>query len=284
MTLPSTSRTSIYRRGLVSLAAAATLLAGGLVAAPAAQATPLVDTSERDGTVVTTRMSANGAFVGANEETKKVNPVRFSYSVDLDWTGGTLRSVRRGDHAPADRCDARTRVPVHREHGRDPAPAGAAARVHRAGRLPRRYRVRRSGGAPRRDAQGSPVADVDNARTVTVQRQTEIRAKLSNPDATDGRPSRITGRVQALQVSRDGSFSWTTLDRGTVALSFDPDGPYSGSEEPVHLRDLRIRPAGTFSTTVDARQGWWGLDYAGSNGLADTWRGLPQGDHSGCGC
>ena len=55
MSLHSTSRTSLFRRGLVAVATATTLLAGGLVVAPAAQAssppvvTGAISTQETDG-------------------------------------------------------------------------------------------------------------------------------------------------------------------------------------------------------------------------------------------
>lgn len=280
----STSRTSIFRRGLVVLATAATLLAGGLVAAPAAQAAlQLVDTSKRDGTVVTTRMNAGGALIEANMGTKKVNPVRFSYDVDLGWTGGKLRAF---DGVVTLQQVGAKRVRTY------PVTVDADGDRHQRISLPvtispGAYRVGIEFAAAVERPDGTlnlHRVDVDNAKKILVQRQTRTTAKITNPKAADGRPSRITGQVQAIRVSRDGSFSWSTLRSGTVRLSFDSDGPYAGSKKPVHVRDLTIRRNGEFSTVVRARQGWWELGYAGANRLARDLIVLPQGDHSGCGC
>lgn len=218
MSLHSTSRTSSFRRGLVALAAGATLLAGGLVAAPAAQAAlPLVDTSKRDGTVVTTRMSTDTTDISVVGNT--LEPVFLWYDVKLGWTGGTLN-------------------------------------LHRI--------------------------DLDDVKKHSIRRETRIRAEITNPEATDGRPSRITGSVRALGLSRDGDISWSTLRGGTVRLAYDPDGSLPGTEPSVHVRDLTIRPNGKFSTVVPAREGAWEIRYGGNHWLDRSFTSVP--DRGGCGC
>ncbi|GAA4713252.1 hypothetical protein APR04_004246 [Promicromonospora umidemergens] len=283
MSLHSTSRTSILRRGLVALAAAATMLAGGLVAAPAAQAGPVVDTSERDGTVITTRMNGKGTTIRGDVETDEIYPVRVQYWVDLDWTGGDLQAFE--GEITLQRAGAKQvrRYPVTLD-----ADGDRTKRIALPGTVtPGSYRVgieftaavERPGG---RLVQHS--VDVNNGKTVPVQRQTKIEATIKNPTATDGRDSRITGRVRMLNISRDGDLTWGTFRSGTVILSYDPDGPWEDGERDVFVRKLTIGPKGWFSTVVPARDRWWYITYPGGVQWADDKSWLPQGDHSGCGC
>lgn len=46
----------------------------------------------RDGTVVTTRMHAFSSLIEASRTTGRVDPVTFTYGVDLGRTGGDLRA------------------------------------------------------------------------------------------------------------------------------------------------------------------------------------------------
>lgn len=283
MSLHSTSRSSIFGRVLVAVATAATLLAGGLVAAPAAQATPLVDTSERGGTVVTTRMQAKGSTITGNVETDKLYPAHVSYWVNLDWTGGELQAF--DGVVTLQRAGAR-------QVRTFPLTVGAAGdrsrRIELPGTItPGSYRVgiEFTATVERRDGQlVEHTVDVNNAKTVPVQRWSMIEASISNPTATDGRTSRIKGRVLVLGIADDGDLTWDPMQSGTVRLSYDPDGPWADGAREVFVRDLTVSAAGTFFTRVAARDRWWKLAYAGTSQYADSVKWLPQGDHSGCGC
>lgn len=283
MSLPSTSRTSLVRRGLVALATSATLLAGGLVAAPAAQAIPLVDTDERDGTVVKTRMQAGGSLINGDTRTNELYPVVFRYKVDLSWTGGKLRAfdgvvtLQRvgGSHV------RRYPVAVDR-HGN----AGDTVRL--PGRInPGFYRVGIEFTAALQQPDGEVNrhrVDVNDAETVSIRRATQFKASITNPKATDGRPSRVSGKVRALGIAADGDLSWVTVHSGTVHLSYDPDGPWEYDKKNVYVRAMTIARDGTFSTVVPAKDRWWKLTYAGNDRFARNLSWLPQGDHEGCGC
>lgn len=285
MTLPSTSRTSIYRRGLVSLAAAATLLAGGLVAAPAAQATPLVDTSERDGTVVTTRMQAKGSVIHGDTETDELSRALVFYWVNLDWNGGELQAfdgVVTLQRAGAKQVRS---FPLTVDADGDRSKRIALPGTITTGS----YRVGIEFTATVERPDGRLVrheVDVNNAKTVPIKRQTMIEASISNPTANDGRTSRIKGKVLALHIADDGDLSWAAVRSGTVRLSYDPDGRWGDGGREVQVRDLTISEAhGTFFTRVPARDRWWKLTYPGTDQYADTTKWLPQGDeYPGCGC
>ena len=283
MSLHSTSRTSIFRRGLVVLATAATLLAGGLVAAPAAQAIPLVDTDQRDGTVVTTRMQAGGSLIYGNTETNKLYPAVFRYKVDLGWTGGKLRAF--DGVVTLQRIGAANvrRFPVTVDaHGNTSKTIKLPGTIN-----PGFYRVgiEFTAAVQRPDGEvNRHRVNINNAETVSVRRQTMIQKSISNPTATDGRPSRITGKVRALRIGDDGDLSWATVRSGTVHLSYDPDGPWEDDKKNVYVRELTIGSDGEFTTVVPAHDRWWKLTYAGSDRFADNYDWLPQGDHSGCGC
>ncbi|MFD2794083.1 hypothetical protein ACFS27_11055 [Promicromonospora vindobonensis] len=283
MSLPSRSRTSLLRRGLVVLATSATLVAGGLVAAPAAQAVPVVDIDDRDGTVVTTRMQAGGDLINGNTRTNELYPVVFRYKVDLGWTGGKLRAFDGVVTLQRVGGSNVRRYPVTVDrHGN----AGDTVRL--PGRInPGFYRVgiEFTAALQRPDGQvNRHRVNINNSETVSIRRATWVKASIANPTATDGRPSRISGKVQALSIAADGDLSWATVHSGTVHLSYDPDGPWKYDAKNVYVRALTIPRDGTFSTVVSARDRWWKLTYAGNDRFAKTTNWLPQGDHEGCGC
>ncbi|MFD7021568.1 hypothetical protein [Promicromonospora sukumoe] len=284
MSLHGTSRSSALRRGLVALATAATLLAGGLVVAPSAQATPLVDTSEREGTVVTTRMQAKGSVITGDVETDKLYPARVTYWVNLDWTGGELQSF--DGVVTLQRAGAR-------QVRTFPLTLNAAGDRHRVIELPGtitagsyRVGIEFTATVERRDGRlVEHTVDLNNAKTVPVQRWSMIKASVSNPTATDGRSSRIKGEVFVLGVGADGDLTWDRMQSGTVRLSYDPDGPWEDRAREVFVRNLTVSGAhGTFFTRVAARDRWWKLTYTGTSQFAPAVKWLPQGDHSGCGC
>lgn len=284
MSLQSTSRSSTFRRGLVVLATAATLLAGGLVAAPAAQATPVVDTSERDGTVVTTRMQARGSVITGNTETDKLYPASFQYWVDLDWTGGELREF--DGVVTLQRAGARQvrRFPVTLN-----TDGFRTSKITLPGTInPGSYRVGIEFTATVERPDGRLIVhtvDVNKAKIVPIRRWTMIEASITNPTATDGRTSRIRGKVLVLSIGDDGDLFWSTMRSGSVHLAYDPDGPWADEEFEVYVRKLDIGEAyGYFSTLVPARDRWWKVTYSGTDQFADSVKWLPQGDHSGCGC
>jgi hypothetical protein len=268
----------------VVLATAATLLAGGLVAAPAAQATPLVDTSESDGTVVTTHMQARGSVITGNTETDTLNPASFQYWVDLDWTGGELRAF--DGVVTLQRAGARQvrRFPVTLD-----ADGFKSRKISLPGTInPGSYRVGIEFTATVERPDGRLVVhtvDVNNAKMVPIRRSTLIEASITNPTATDGRTSRIHGRVLALSIGDDGDVFWSRMLMGSVHLSYDPDGPWADDMQDVYVRELAMGTAyGYFSTLVPARDRWWKVTYSGTTQYADAVEWLPQGDHSGCGC
>ena len=267
MSLHSTSRTSILRRGLVALATATTLLATGLVVAPAAQAGPIVDTSERGGTVITTRMNGKGATIYGDAETDEVSAAKVQYWVDLDWTGGDLQAFE--GEITLQRAGARQvrRYPVTLDENGD-----RTQRIVLPGTVtPGSYRVGIEFTAEVARPDGEVVehsVDVNNGRTVPVRVVSEVEGRITNPKATDGRPSRITGRVRVLSIDAEAR----------------PDGPWEDGKSDVFVRKLNIGPKGWFSTGVLARDRWWYVSYAGNTQFDDSKIWLPQGDHEGCGC
>ncbi|MFC8796158.1 hypothetical protein ACFT2C_00350 [Promicromonospora sp. NPDC057138] len=284
MSLHSTSRRSLFRRGLVALATAATLLAGGLIAAPAAQAIPLVDTDERDGTTFTTRMYAKGSTIsGAVDNDILWDPPSFRYLVDLGWTGGKLRSfdgvvtLQRVGSTNVRRFPLMVDERGNRTRTVD-LPGTIDLGFYRVG-------IEFTAGVQRPDGQVNwHRVNVNNVKTVSIRRATELQGAISNHTATDGRPSRITGTVRGFRIGDDGDLSWRTLHSGTVHLSYDPDGPVLDEERNVYVRELTIGSDGTFSTVVPAHDRWWKLTYAGSDRFAGSMMWLPQGDYEGCGC
>jgi hypothetical protein len=267
----------------VALATAATLLATGLVAAPAAQAGPVVDTSEHDGTVITTRMNAKGTTIYGDVDTDEISRVRVRYWVDLEWTGGELQAFE--GVVTLQRAGARQvrTYPVTLDTNGDRSkwielPGTVTPGSYRMG-------IEFTAAVERPDGRViEHTVDVNNGRTIPVRRQTMIQAVISNPTETDGRPSRISGRVRALSVADDGDVYWSTLTNGTVSLSYDPDGPWEDGESDVFVRNLTSGSQGWFQTGVLARDRWWYVTFAGSTQWAPDKLWLPQGDHSGCGC
>jgi hypothetical protein len=280
MSLRSTSRTSSFRRGLVALSAGAALLAGGLVAAPAAQAAlPLVDTSKRDGTVVTTRMST--ATTDISVVGNELEPVFLWYDVKLGWTGGKLRAFEGEVTLQRAGASGVRRIPVTLDED-----GFQKTRITLPGTIsPGFYHVGIEFTAAVERPDGTlnlHRVDLDNVKKHSIRRETRIRSEITNPEATDGRPSRITGSVQALRLSGDGNISWSTLRGGTVRLAYDPDGSLPGTEPSVSVRDLTIRPNGKFSTVVPAREGAWEIRYGGNRWLDRSVTFVP--DRGGCGC
>jgi hypothetical protein len=285
MSQHSTSRTSIFRRAVVAAAAAAGLLTTGLVVAPAAQAAlPLVDASERGGTVITTRMTASGDTISGNAATDRLDPVELWYQLDLRWTGGKLRSFDGVVTLQGVDATHVRRFPVTLDADGD--------RVHKV-RLPGRitpgfYRVGIEYSAAVERPDGRLVlhdVDVDQAKKVSIRRDARFRGEITRPRAADGRPSRITGQFQWLRVGGDGDLSWSPVRNTTVRLYHDPDGHLNFEKDPVFVRTLIVGPGGNISSVVPAREGTWELRYAGS-AWVETRHGLiPQGRAGGgCGC
>jgi hypothetical protein len=281
MSLPSTSRTSLFRRGVVALAAAATLLAGGLVAAPAAQALPVVDSSTSRGTTVTTSMFASGSTVYGNVDEQKLHPARFGYTVAVKASGGRLASVEAEVTAQKiDREPVRKRTIVMTRTGSHDAVSRGSVNFH--GSIdPGTYYAGVEIFAVVRKADGTRVRhhiDVHNANTVQFRRGSWTTATIST-DATDGRPARINATARVLRVDDDGSLSWLRLRSGNAILSFDPDGPY-GDERAVFVRDLKIGSDARISTVVDTRKGYWKVTYPGNSRFAPSTGWVPEL----CGC
>jgi hypothetical protein len=273
------------RRAVVAAAAAAGLLATGLVVAPAAQAAlPLVDASERGGTVVTTRMSAAGDTISGNAATDRLDPVELWYELDLRWTGGKLRSF--DGVVTLEGVDAThvRRFPVTLD-----ADGDRFEKVRLPGRItPGFYRVGIEYTAAVERSDGRLVlhdVDVDQAKKVSIRRDVRFQGEITRPTATDGRPSRITGQFQWLRISGAGELSWSPVRDTTVRLYHDPDGHLGFEEEAVFVRTLTVGPGGNISTVVPAREGSWELRYAGSDWSVTRYGVIPQGSGGGgCGC
>ncbi|MFI8525252.1 hypothetical protein ACIGB8_12445 [Promicromonospora sukumoe] len=280
-----TSRTALLRRGLVALATATTLLAGGLVVAPSAQAVPVVDLDSRGGTVVKTRMDAWGSVIEGDVTTDKLSAAKVRYEIDLDWSGGKLSVSDFDGVVTLQRVGAKQvrQFPVTVD--RDGKRSGT---IKLPGTLtPGSYRVGIEFTARVKRPDGRSMwhrVDVNNAETVSVRRETVLDASITNPRATDGRSSRITGRVRALSVSADGDVYWSTLRSGTVQLSYYPGGLFRNEAEPVSVRPLTIDRHGKFTTVVPARDRIWVLDYAGTKQLNPDGRFVVQGPERSCGC
>ncbi|WP_275004918.1 hypothetical protein [Promicromonospora iranensis] len=285
MSLHSRSRTDSLRRGLAVLAAAATLLVGGLVTAPATHAVevPVVDTDRLPGTVLTTRMTAGGSVTYGNVSTNKLTrPPSFTYRADVDWTGGALRSLtgrvtlQHGDNGPTFYFPLEVDAQGDGQH---------RVRLHHATK-PGRYRVgieltaeiERSGGR-----MSSHRVNVNEAKTVTIRRQTIVTSKISPARAIDGRPSRLSGRVEVLAIAADRDLSMKPVTGGNVTIAYDPDGPYADRARDVVVRKVPISADGTFSTVVPAQERWWKIIYGGNTRYAGNYSYRPQGD-LGCGC
>lgn len=281
MSQHSTTRTSSsLRRGLVALATSAALLAGGLVVAPSAQATPVVDVHRSQGTTVRTSLSASGSTITGDVKRQKLDPARFGYTVILEASGGTmLGSEVQVTLQKIDRTPVRKRtVVLDRTSSTRMARHGA---INFTGTIaPGTYRVGVEVFTVIRKADGTRVRhviDVDEAQRVQFKRAVSVDATIST-DAKDGRPARITARARVLRVADDGSISWLTIRSGRAILSADPDGPW-GDKPAKFVRDLTIRD-GRISTDVTTRPGYWKVTYPGTARYARSTGWLPEL----CGC
>lgn len=281
MSLPSTSRTSTFRRGLVALAASTAVLAASLVAAPAAQALPVVDTSTSRGTTVKTSMFASGSTIWGNVDEQTLDPARFGYTVAVKASGGRLTrveaevTVQKIDREPVRRrtivmtqtsntaAVSRGRIPFHGSI--EPGTYYAGVEIFAVVRKADGTRVRHH-------------IDVHNANKVQFRRATKTHATIST-DATDGRPARINATAQVLRIDDDGTLSWLRLRSGDAILSFDADGPW-GDERAVFVRDLKIGSDARISTVVNTREGYWKVTYPGNSRFASSTGWIPEL----CGC
>ncbi|PUB28863.1 hypothetical protein C8K30_103288 [Promicromonospora sp. AC04] len=281
MSLPSTSRTSLFRRGLVAVATATTLLAGGLVVAPAAQAAlPVVDVHERQGTTVTTSMFASGSTIWGDVDEQILRPARFGYSVALKASGGTMLGAEvEVTLQKIDREPVRKRTIEMKRTSTGMASRGA---INFTGTIaPGTYRVGVEVFTVVRKADGTRVRhliDVNEAQRVQFKRATVVDASISS-DATDGRPARINASARVLRVADDGSISWLRIRSGAAILSYDADGPW-GDKRAVFVRDLTIGSDGRISTVVETREGYWKVTYPGTSRFAASTGWVPEL----CGC
>ncbi|MFI6425010.1 hypothetical protein [Promicromonospora sp. NPDC050880] len=274
-----------WRQGLTALVAAVVLLVTALVVTPAAQAAlPLVDASERDGTVVTTRMAAAGATITGNAATDRIEPVTFWYELDLRWTGGELRSFDGEVTLQGVGATHVRRYPVTLD-----ADGDRFAKVRLPNRItPGFYAVGVEYTAAVERPDGTLVlhhVEVDRAKKISVRRDVRFRGEITDPRAIDGRPSRITGQFQWLRISADGDVSWSPVRNTTVRLQHDPDGVFEDERELVFVRTLTAGPGGNISTVVPAREGAWQLRYAGNDWTVPRYGVVLQGrSGGGCGC
>ncbi|MFC8796157.1 hypothetical protein ACFT2C_00345 [Promicromonospora sp. NPDC057138] len=285
MSLPSTSRTSLFRRGLVALGAATALLAGGLIVAPAAQAAlPVVDTHTRGGTTVTTSMYASGSTIYGNVDEQKLFPARFGYSVDLKASGGTMVGAEvELTLQKIDREPVRKRTIEMKRTSTGMIGRGA---INFTGTIaPGTYRVGVEVFTVVRKADGTRVRhliEVNEAQRVQFRLFTMTDGTISTQE-TDGRSARINATARVLRIDDDDTLSWLRIRSSEAVLSFDADGPY-GSSRPVFVRDLKIGSDGRISTVVESRKGYWKVTYPGSSRFADSLAWIGQGMGSGCGC
>jgi len=279
MSLHSTSRTSLFRRGLVALATTATLLAAGLVVAPAAQALPVVDSHTSRGTTVTTSMFASGSTIYGNVDEQILHPARFGYTVALKASGGTMLGAEvEVTLQKIDRQPVRKRTIEMKRTSSGMISRGA---INFTGTIaPGTYRVGVEVFTVVRKADGTRVrhlVDVNEAQRVQFRRAVRTDVSIST-DATDGRPARINATAHVLRVADDGSISWLRLRSGNAILSYDPEGPYGDGA--VFVRDLKIGSDGRISTVVNTREGYWKVTYPGTSRFANSWSWIPEV----CGC
>ncbi|WP_369370422.1 hypothetical protein AB1046_16720 [Promicromonospora sp. Populi] len=285
MSLHSISRTSLFRRGLVAVATATTLLGGGLVVAPAAQAAsslPVVDVHTRQGTTVTTSMFASGSTIDTDSDDS--SSARFGYSVALKASGGTLLgaeavvTVQKIDREPVRKRTIElkptstgmlTRGSIHFSGTIDPGTYRAGVEIFTVVLKPDGTRVRH-------------LIDVNEANRVQFRRNAWIEGTIST-QKTDGRPARINAIVLAREVADDGSPSEVRIRSGAAILSFDPDGAY-GEKKATFVRDLKIGSDGKISTVVESRKGYWKVTYPGTSTNTDAVEWIAQGVPGGCGC
>ncbi|MFC8796156.1 hypothetical protein ACFT2C_00340 [Promicromonospora sp. NPDC057138] len=282
MSLPSASRTSLFRRGLVALATATALLAGGLVTAPAVQALPIVGSDQGDGTTLTARLFASGGVIKGDPGFLDLQDVAFGYSVGLDTKGGELQSMtgqitlRKVGSTFVRRFPFRVNSDgVERDHVY--LPGTIAPGYYWAG-------IEVSADVLRADGQvNHHEIDVDKGSSISFKRWTKIDASIRPRDAVDGEPARITATVRVLRVADDESLSWRTIRSGTALISFDPDGPFVDKAKREFVRRVEISD-GLISTVVHARKGWWNVTYQGTDRYAAYVTSIPQGVPGGCGC
>jgi hypothetical protein len=285
MSLHSTSRTSLFRRGLVAVATATTLLAGGLVAAPAAQASspPVVDVHKSQGTTVTTSMNAVGDDLNGDVDTQQIDYPQFSYLVGLKAEGGTLLSAEaKVTLRKADRGTT-TRIPIKMKRTSTGMMHRGFTFLHEV-MAPGEYLAGVELSAVVVKPDGTQVRhdiDVDNGKKILFQRATYVTGAISTQE-TDGRPARITAVVRELRISGDGTLSWHRIRSGKAVLSFDADGPYE-PKKAVFIRNLKIGSDGRIATRVGSRHGFWRIDYAGSSTVAPSDGWIQQGEFE-CGC
>ncbi|PUB28864.1 hypothetical protein C8K30_103289 [Promicromonospora sp. AC04] len=282
MSLPSTST---FRRGLVAVATATTLLAAGLVVAPAAQAAlPVVDSHTSQGTTVTTSMFASGSTIFADVDGQRLYPARFGYTVALKASGGTMLGAEvEVTLQKIDRERVRKRTIEMKRTSTGMLSRGT---INFPGTIdPGTYRVGVEVFTVVRKADGTRVRhliDVNEAQRVQFRLVTEVYGTVSS-QATDGRPARINATARVLRIDDDGSLSLLRIRSGAAILSFDADGPY-GASRPVFVRDLKIGSDGKISTVVESRKGYWKVTYPGTSRFADSRAWIGQGMPDGCGC
>ncbi|PUB28866.1 hypothetical protein C8K30_103291 [Promicromonospora sp. AC04] len=284
MSLHSTSRTSVFRRGLVALAAATTLLAGGLVAAPAAQALPIVGTDRGDGTTLTARLFASGDIIRGDPNIPlDLQDVAFGYSIDLDAKGGRLQSVEVQVTLRKVGSTFVRRFPVRVNSDRE-----ERDHVYLPGTISPGYYwagIEVSADVQRADGQvNHHKIDVDKGSSLSFKRWSKVDGSIRPRDAVDGRPARITATVRVLRVADDQSLSWRTVRSGTVLISFDADGPFSEKVKPEFVRRVDIPSDGQISTVVQSRKGWWKVTYPGTDRYAAYPEWIGQGVPEGCSC
>ncbi|WP_369370421.1 hypothetical protein AB1046_16715 [Promicromonospora sp. Populi] len=283
MSLHTISRTSLFRRGLVAVATATTLLAAGLAAAPAqaAQPLPVVDVHTRQGTTVTTSMFAWGSSIHADGP--DLNPANVKYSVALKASGGTMLGAEA--EVTVQKIDRETVRKRTIEMERSATGFQSRGTLRFDGTIdPGTYRVGVEVFTVVLKPDGTRVRhliDVDNAKTVQIRRATITEGTIST-QKTDGRPARINANARVLRVADDGSVSWLRIRSGAAILSFDPDGVY-GDKKAVFVRDLKIVD-GRISTVVESRKGYWKVTYPGTSRFADSVAWIGQGVPGGCGC
>ncbi|MDR7383240.1 hypothetical protein [Promicromonospora iranensis] len=286
MSFPSAHRTTLFRRGLVALATSATLLAGGLVAAPSAQSStpPVVDVHRSGGTTVTTSMSAWGSTVGGSVPEQELDPATVRYSVALDASGGTMLgaraevTVKKISHR-----QVRVRT-IEMERSSTGFRSRGTLVFNGAVIHPGTYHVGVEVFTVVLKPDGTRVrhlVDVDQGSTVRIRRATQTDGAITT-QATDGRPARIDATVRQLTVG-GGVLAWDLVPRGTAHLSFDADGP-RGEKKAVFVRSLRIGSDARVSTVVESRKGWWKVTYPGTSRLANSVAWIGQGVPGGCGC
>ncbi|MFD7309135.1 hypothetical protein [Promicromonospora sp. NPDC059942] len=285
MSLLNSSRTPLFRRGLVALATSAALLAGGLVVAPSAQSSslPVVDVHKSQGTTVTTSMFASGSIITGDVEQQKLYPAKVGYSVSLAASGGTMLGAEV--EVTVQKVNSRQvrKRTIEMKRTTTGFQSRGTLNFNGAVILPGTYRVGVEVFTVVRKQDGTRVrhlVDVSNGKSVQLRRDTLTKGTIST-QATDGRSARINATTRVLTIDR-GTLAWGPNRFGTAVLSFDADGPYE-PKKPVFVRDLKIGSDGRISTVVESRKGWWKVTYQGTSSRGSSVAWIGQGD-VGCGC